>query len=284
MFAGARQAGIVTVEMLLRRPERHRAEGDDVLREHRVDEAADARPKQEVPQVALPPAHFAQTPNADKHVRFVDGRRVKDDPHDAARAGVGRHRDFDARIRAAAGKHELHPVQINAPLAFAKHLEAAVFFKHLHRIGARPARLRVRFSVQKRSVHGIAQVVDHVAVVGVPRIVVQHAGPLGRHEFFGQFERRRRLVPRIAEVGPNRLIVFDDRIVAREGLTLERATRQSRDGDDLCVRIDTHAMIRARKLTFVHFADRKRCAAMRTTIFDRMHRAVLVAPQHQRFA
>ena len=62
----------MTVEMFLRGPRRHRRERLNVLREHRIDEAADARAKQDVPQIALPAAHLSQAPDVDARVRFVE--------------------------------------------------------------------------------------------------------------------------------------------------------------------------------------------------------------------
>jgi hypothetical protein len=89
---------------------------------------------------------------------------------------------------------------------------------------------------------------------------------------------------RVAEIGPNRLIVLDHRIVARKRLAFERTARQTGNGNDLCICIDAHAVIRTSELTVVHFADRERRAAMRTAVFNGVHRAVLIAPEHERFA
>jgi len=229
VFADARQARIVAVEVLLRRPRRHRRERGDVLGEHRVDESPRMRARnRKCHRSRCQPLTLRRRQTLILACPFVDRSGVKDDPHDAARSGVRRHRNLDARIRAAAGQNEFHPIQVDAALTGAEDLESAVLLNDLHFVGARSARLRVGFSrARKRAVHRVAQVVEHVAIVALPRVVVQHARPLGRHELFGQFERRRCRVALVAEVRPNRLIVLDDRIVPNERLALQRASRQS---------------------------------------------------------
>src|SRR5882757_4641239 len=225
-------ADVMLIEVFWRRPWRHGVHRCLVLSEHGIDEPAQSIVEQEMPEVALPTRDLAQSPDVDPRMTVANRGHIENDPHEAARPGRGRQRDLDTGIIIGVAVDHLHPVEIDAALAFAKHFEAALLALDLDLVVLGPVLLGIRSTMQVWPVHGIAEIVVDVLVVSVPDVVVKHAAPLPRYQLFGKVEGRRQWVLLVAEIGPDRLIVLDDRIAPNEAPPFERTIGHRGHFDD----------------------------------------------------
>ena len=183
-----------------------------------------------------------------------------------------------------AGLAKLRPIEVHAALAGLLEHDPVVGFNHFHHGLLLAARHRVRHGVQVGAVHRVHDVVDGVAVVDVPMRKAEEVTVLVAGQFFGQAQRAdrvvelgRSLVAKPQEDGTGTLL---HRVAAHAGLAFHGARVDSRYAGYRTLAVHFNAVVPASHMVAQVPTHRQARTAMRAAVFQRMHLAGGVTPQH----
>ncbi|MNN30683.1 hypothetical protein D3C81_1443390 [compost metagenome] len=139
----------------------------------------------------------------------------------------------------------------------------------------------VRLLVQVGAVHGVHDVVQHVAVVAAPLGVAEEVGELGVGQLLGQHQRRRLLEVARRVVQPDRAGRLGD-VEETGGLAafqLAAGAAGHAGGDAVAAHF--HAVVGALQAVAQVHPARQRRATVRAVVFEGVQGAVGVAPEGQ---
>ena len=135
--------------------------------------------------------------------------------------------------------------------------------------------------MQVAGVHRVGEVVVDEAVAARPAPHAQDAAPgrIGELRRQLQLARLRALLAR--EVDEDAVVRLDHRIAVDRLAALERAARHRRHAHDGAAAVERDAVVAAGDVVVDDLAARQPRAAMRAVVFEAMHLAGAVAPEHE---